>query len=81
MIKHAIKTKLFIRAFIIIFLISVLSIFWSHRIAGPLYRMRIILKDICEGKKVKEVRFRKSDEFKELAEDLNKLVEKLGMKE
>ncbi|MEW6403620.1 MAG: hypothetical protein AB1649_17630, partial [Chloroflexota bacterium] len=44
----------------------VLSIFFTHRIAGPVYRLCRILKEIGQGNLVQSIHFRKSDELKEL---------------
>src|SRR5882762_573812 len=50
------------------------GIFYSHRLAGPLYRIRRTLSDVQEGKPMRPIVLRKNDEFKELAEDLNRLL-------
>ncbi len=38
---------------------------YSHKVAGPLYRLNIVLKDMAQGKDVKNVHFRDGDEFRE----------------
>ena len=54
-----------------------LSLLYSHRIAGPLFRMRMYMDMLSEGKDVPPIQFRKHDEFKELAESLDKLKNNL----
>lgn len=53
--------------------------FWSmldaHRIAGPAHRLKRLLDEIAAGNLTHEIRFRKNDEFHELAEATNGLVE------
>ena len=44
----------------------------SHRIAGPLHRMREFLIKQKDDKQYRELRFRGQDFFPELAEDFNK---------
>jgi len=55
---------------------------YSHRIAGPLYHLKRVLREIREGKMVDEVRFREGDEFHDLAEEITRTIlwfrEKLG---
>lgn len=52
-----------------------ISIFLSHRIAGPLMKLRNVFRDFSEGKAVERVRFRKSDHFHDLADDFNRIIE------
>ena len=47
------------------------GVLYSHRLAGPLYRIRRTLSEVQEGKPLRPIVLRKNDEFKELAEDLN----------
>ena len=46
---------------------------FSHRIAGPLYRIRTCVDMLAEGKNMAPIRLRKRDEFKELAASLENL--------
>lgn len=43
----------------------------SHRMAGPIFRIRRILSEMAEGDLRGEVRLRKKDDFKSLAESIN----------
>lgn len=52
-------------------LLFIHGIFMSHKIAGPIYRMRQHLLGIAGGKKPSPVRFRKGDYFPELADAFN----------
>jgi HAMP domain-containing protein len=45
----------------------------SHRMAGPIYRMRRTLEKIYQGDLRGEIRLRKKDDFKSLAENINNL--------
>lgn len=46
----------------------------SHRIAGPLHRVRQVLKALARGELPGDVRFRKRDLLTEEADDLNALI-------
>ena len=51
-----------------------LSIFLSHRIAGPIYKLSKSFHEAASGS-LKRITFRKSDHFKELAADFNVFVD------
>ncbi|MFH1868795.1 MAG: hypothetical protein ABH843_07475 [Candidatus Omnitrophota bacterium] len=48
----------------------------SHRIAGPIYRLEKELDKLLAGEKVSQIRLRKNDELKPLADKINRLVNK-----
>ena len=75
MIKYAITYKLFLRSLLLIFAIAILSVFISHRTAGPIYKFEQIIKALAKGKDVQEIKLRKRDEFYELASAINKLIQ------
>ena len=56
-------------------LIFIVGIFFSHKIAGPLYKLQIFLKDIREGKSRGKLMFRDGDHFPEVADDFNKTMD------
>jgi len=43
----------------------------SHRVAGPIYRMRRHLQEAAAGRAPKPIRFRQGDYFQELADAYN----------
>lgn len=47
------------------------TLFVSHKLAGPMYRLEADLKIIGEGDLTKRIRLRKKDQFKDLVESLN----------
>lgn len=72
--------------FIIVTLISIiisgiLSFHLSHRIAGPIYRIDLILNEMLETGKYTEIRTRPKDELKELVETLNKFIKNIVVNE
>ena len=46
----------------------------SHRMAGPVYRIRKMLDKMAQGDLSEQVRLRKKDDFNALAESLNGLI-------
>jgi hypothetical protein len=69
------KTKLLLldTLWVVIILLTFMALIYSHRIAGPLVRMKRYLDIMAEGKDVPSLRFRNNDEFKELGESFDKL--------
>ncbi len=59
---------------ILIVLIFIISIFMSHKIAGPLYRLRKYFQDAAAGNFDQKLTFRKKDYFQELASDYNAMM-------
>ena len=59
----------------IILLFGAVSIFITHKIAGPLYRLKKSLSVITEGNLDVKVKLRKGDDLKDLAEHVNMLVD------
>ncbi|UCH12851.1 MAG: hypothetical protein JSW18_02635 [Candidatus Omnitrophota bacterium] len=49
----------------------------SHKIAGPLYRLENILLDMARGNMAEDIRLRKGDELKSLADAINKVTASL----
>jgi methyl-accepting chemotaxis protein len=61
----------------IILFFGAVSIFVSHKIAGPLYRIKRCLAQVTEGDLSVIIRLRKWDDLKDLAEHINTLIEAL----
>jgi methyl-accepting chemotaxis protein len=51
-----------------------ISIFVSHRIAGPIFKLQKYMRESAMGQRAGRLIFRKSDHFQELAEDYNRFV-------
>lgn len=55
----------------------IICVFFSHKVAGPLYKLNKYLLKIANDEPVDEIRFRKSDYFPELEKSFNSAVSKL----
>lgn len=53
------------------------SVKFSHRFAGPIWRLRRELRRLREGDRVTAIRFRKNDFWQDLADDVNWVLERL----
>ena len=56
------------------------TLIMSHRIAGPLYRIELTLKDACQGRLNQRIHLREKDEMINLAEQVNGMVLGLNSK-
>lgn len=70
-----------VKSLVFMVLIAFISVYFSHRIAGPIYRLeKDLLIMINEGDLTKQFRLREKDELKELAEALNTMTANLRTK-
>jgi methyl-accepting chemotaxis protein len=58
----------------------VVTLFISHKIAGPLFRFEQELKEIAEGDLTTSIRLREKDQISDVAEGLNRTVAALRAK-
>lgn len=73
-------TYFLILAAITIIILSIFGIFFSHRVAGPIYKMTKELKRMSDDGEAMPVSFRKNDFFHELQDAFNAFLEKKGIK-
>ncbi|HOJ49216.1 MAG TPA: ankyrin repeat domain-containing protein [Spirochaetota bacterium] len=62
---------------VILFIViaAILAVFYSHKLAGPVYRIEKSILKIINGAHNFRVTLRKKDEFKNLADTFNKLID------
>ena len=65
---------LMLRIAILVPIVAAISIFLSHRIAGPLFRIERFLKAVASGNFAARLKLRKRDELHDLAETINDMV-------
>jgi len=58
----------------IIFVIGVFVIVFTHRFAGPLYRLELTLDRVIQGEDVEPIILRKNDELQDLIMKINELI-------
>jgi hypothetical protein len=56
-------------------IVFIACIFMSHKVAGPMYKLQNHLTNIKNGGEVKPVFFRDGDNFPEVAEEVNEVLE------
>ncbi len=65
---------------ILTFFIFAFGILISHRIAGPVYRLKRVIREMGEGNLDSPVYLRRTDELHDLAEEINEMQRKLRMR-
>ena len=74
-------TSIFIfTSLITVFILLVAGVLISHRIAGPMYRLNMDLKEMAKNKELKSLKFRNKDFFQEIPESFNQVVESFNSK-
>jgi len=61
----------------VILIMGILSIFITHKVAGPVYRFKKALAEIAAGNLDLTVKLRKYDDLQDLAADMNAVIEEL----
>jgi methyl-accepting chemotaxis protein len=80
-LEGLLKTRREVLALIVLFQLLfglvtfLISIFVSHRVAGPLFKLRNYLRDAKGGSFKEPLRFRKTDYFQELAAGFNEMAD------
>ena len=62
---------------VILIALTVMGVLFSHRIAGPLFRIQRHMNEIADGKPIIEIEFRKNDFFREIADAFNRVANRL----
>ena len=65
-----------INNFLIMIVISVIGLFYSHRIVGPVYRINRDLQRVLDGEEDVRVKIRDNDQFQGLAVRVNSLLDR-----
>ncbi len=62
---------------LLVVLIGLLGIYFTHKVVGPIYKMKMLLRQVGEGKLNFQGRLRKGDELQDFFEVFATMVEKL----
>lgn len=57
------------------FFALVVGLYFSHKLAGPIYRFKLELQRIADGRGWRTIRLRKGDDFQDVADVLNSALE------
>jgi hypothetical protein len=73
--SHLMGLFYFVASFIVLMFIYFFGLRLSHRIAGPIFKINMVIKESIEKQVPVKIKLRKSDYFKEHAEAVNQLIE------
>ena len=62
---------------LLVLLIGLLGIYFTHKVVGPIYKMKMLLRQVGDGKLNFQGRLRKGDELQDFFEVFAAMVEKL----
>ena len=70
-------------AFGLLFLVLIFffGIFLSHRVAGPICKMKKVMEQVRKGDREARLLFNKDEEFSEMATSFNNMMDSLAIKE
>lgn len=57
------------------FFAIVVGLYFSHKLAGPIYRFKLELQGIADGRGWRPIRLRRGDDFQDVADVLNRALE------
>ena len=69
---HALAVRIWPAVLLSMLVISLVSIFVTHKFAGPLYRIERVMQGIAEGNLPSSIRVRSDDDLQDLARHLDK---------
>lgn len=78
-IKNA-SALLGIHLIVFIFIVAIVSIFISHKLAGPIFRLEKVSEAVAQGDLTVKVNLRQGDELFETAEYINRMIDSLRIK-
>lgn len=73
--RHSMNVIFSIAAVLVLITTSISALILSHKVAGPIHRLKEHLKDVITQQTLRPVKFRKGDFFIELEESFNTFVE------
>lgn len=76
-VTYDLITRVSLVLFVTISIIVIFGVFFLHRIAGPVYRFRSILRQLTKGEIPQDFRLREGDYFTETAGDFNTVLRML----
>lgn len=71
------NSTLVLRLLVMVSVVIVTTIYLSHRVAGPVFRIERELREMSHGDFTRRIVLRKNDDLKKLAAELNRLISRV----
>ena len=78
LLRSVITYKLLIWFLPTVLSIIIISVFITHKIAGPIFVFQRAIKQMSDGQEVRGISLRKHDKLNDFAEDLNRLIDRFN---
>ena len=75
--QNTMLTSLVAGLVLLVVLIGILGIYFTHKVVGPIYKMKMLLRQVGDGKLNFHGKLRKGDELQDFFEVFAQMVEKL----
>ncbi len=75
--QNTMLTSLVAGLALLVLLIGILGIYFTHKVVGPIYKMKMLLRQVGDGKLNFHGKLRKGDELQDFFEVFAQMVEKL----
>lgn len=75
-----INNLLMLKLLIYLLIVMIISLFVSHRFAGPIFRFERAVDTVAKGDLTERIRLRSTDDLKEVAVKMNTMIESLQKK-
>jgi len=77
-VNNQLLTRVFFVLFLSLIVTAVTGIMFLHKIAGPMHRIRTVLRSMADGNLPKNpVKLREGDFFVDVVDELNRLIERI----
>lgn len=73
-INYLLMVRITVALLVTVFIAGFLSIKFLHRVGGPIYRFRMTLKQIVNGQIPNDIKLRRNDFYKDVADEMNKVL-------
>lgn len=75
---YIIVTKLVVFSSLFLIIVSAMGIQMGHKVAGPMYKFKMIFEKIKQGDHSQRIHLRPKDEFRDVADEFNKMMDELS---
>lgn len=73
---HLVVPPILINNLLLMVVVSIFGVRYSHRLAGPAYRMMSDIRRVLDGEKDVRIHLRDRDKLRELADRINELIDR-----
>jgi hypothetical protein len=76
-VSYSLVTRISLILFATLIVLAIFGMSFLHRVAGPVYRFRMVLRRMNHGEQVHVINLREGDFFTETADEINVLIKRM----